>query len=472
MAISKAVDHRLGLQSLTQETEADRVPVEGRIPEWLSGDLVRVTPAQLDVGGTAFRHWFDGLAMLNKFSLRDGEASYANRFLDTETRRGAQRPGATTSALGGFAADPCRQIFRRLVTTFSPKPTDNTNVNLAQIGDEYIAMTEASIPVAFDRDTLATFGHRNPSPGQLTTAHPHVDPATGELINYASHIGRRSAYRIYGRAAGDEVRVIGEVPTAQVGYMHSFALTERHILLVEFPLVLQVFDLALGRRSFIDSFRWRPERGTRLLIIDRRDGRLKAEARTDAFFAFHHVNAFEDRDQLVLDMAAYRDSSVIDALYLEPLRAGGQNPVGELRRYRVPVAGGQVDVTPITSVGIELPRIDGARDGGRYRFAYGCGRRDAENAWFDQLIKVDTELGSVGTWYEPGCYPGEPVFVPDPSRDESEEDAGVLLSIVLDAARGTSFLLVLDARSMVEVARARAPHAITFGFHGDYFPCA
>lgn len=69
MAISRAVDHRLGFQSLTDEAAVDRLPVEGRMPEWLSGDLVRVTPAQLDIGGMSVRHWFDGLAMLNKFSL-------------------------------------------------------------------------------------------------------------------------------------------------------------------------------------------------------------------------------------------------------------------------------------------------------------------------------------------------------------------------------------------------------------------
>jgi carotenoid cleavage dioxygenase-like enzyme len=45
----------------------------------------------------------------------------------------------------------------------------------------------------------------------------------------------------------------------------------------------------------------------------------------------------------------------------------------------------------------------------------------------------------------------------------------VVLSVVLDAAAGTSFLLVLDAISFGEVARARVPHHIPFGFHGQYF---
>ena len=56
-------------------------------------------------------------------------------------------------------------------------------------------------------------------------------------------------------------------------------------------------------------------------------------------------------------------------------------------------------------------------------------------------------------------YPGEPIFVASP---EAREDYGAILSVVLD-------VLVLDAISFEEVARARAPHHIPFGFHGEHF---
>ena len=66
-----------------------------------------------------------------------------------------------------------------------------------------------------------------------------------------------------------------------------------------------------------------------------------------------------------------------------------------------------------------------------------------------------------------GLYPGEPVFVPAPNA--TAEDDGVLLSVVLDIANDVSFLLVLDAATLEEKARAEAPHAIPFHFHGNYF---
>src|SRR5262249_43550460 len=122
--------------------------------------------------------------------------------------------------------------------------------------------------VAFDPATLATLGGGDAAPGQVTTAHPHHDPAAGELVNYAAQMGPRSTYRVYTRRPGRPHRVLGQLPVSEPGYMHSFAMTARHVVLAEFPLVVNPLDLALGRRSFIESFRWRPERPTRFLVID------------------------------------------------------------------------------------------------------------------------------------------------------------------------------------------------------------
>jgi carotenoid cleavage dioxygenase-like enzyme len=113
---------------------------------------------------------------------------------------------------------------------------------------------------------------------------------------------------------------------------------------------------------------------------------------------------------------------------------------------------------------VELPRIDYARRNARdYVYAYFTG---SKGDWIDRLVKVDVRDGARREWSALDCYPGEPIFVRRPG-DESE-DGGVVLSVVLDAAAGRSFLLVLDAGSFEEQARAEAPHHIPFGFHGQY----
>ena len=88
-------------------------------------------------------------------------------------------------------------------------------------------------------------------------------------------------------------------------------------------------------------------------------------------------------------------------------------------------------------------------------------------AFLKRLVKIDVSDGSHVVWDEPDAWAGEPVFVPRPAA--GAEDDGVVLSVVLDVAAGASFLLVLDAQSFTEIARAQAPHHIPFGFHGQFF---
>ncbi len=118
-------------------------------------------------------HWFDGFAMLHRFGIADGEVSYANRFLQTRAYRAAQEKGEIVYS--EFATDPCRSLFARAMSIFSPKLTDNANVNLVKLGERYISMTETPIAVEFDGDTLETAGVAYKAPGMLTTAHPHLD---------------------------------------------------------------------------------------------------------------------------------------------------------------------------------------------------------------------------------------------------------------------------------------------------------
>ena len=130
--------------------------MSGELPAWLTGALVRVTPALLEVGDRRLDHWFDGLAMLNRFGFADGRVSYGSRFIESRSYEGAKR-GEWRG--GGFATDPCRSIFKRVQQIFSPELTDNPNVNLARIGERYIAMTETPLPIEFDPETLDTVGH-------------------------------------------------------------------------------------------------------------------------------------------------------------------------------------------------------------------------------------------------------------------------------------------------------------------------
>ncbi|HEX3609024.1 MAG TPA: carotenoid oxygenase family protein [Solirubrobacterales bacterium] len=459
-----------GFETLEAEVDIDSLAIEGSIPEWLSGTLLRNGPAKFEAGEQPLRHWFDGLAMLHRFSFAGGRVSYANRFLRSEAYRAAQDGRISYSE---FATDPCRSIFKRAATMFRPRLTDNCNVNLTRLGDEYIAMTETPLPVSFDPETLETLGVSFRSPGIHATAHPHHDPERGELVAYVTHFGPRSEYRVFAQRDRATQRRIASMRVAEPSYMHSFALTERYAILVAFPLVVNPLSLALSGRPFIENYRWKPEQGTRVLVFDREDGELRGEHMAEPRFSFHHVNAFERDGELVLDMVAYDDATIVDSLYIDRLRAASppETSLAKLLRYRVGLDSGGVREEELSDELLELPRIDYRERNGRpYRHVYAAGTRtDGEFPDFiDQLVKVDVEAGEVKRWSEPGSYPGEPVFVPAPRPDRAEDD-GVLLSVVLDGRSGSSYLLVLDAAGLEELGRARVPHHIPFGFHGQYF---
>src|SRR5439155_1518487 len=198
--------------------------------------------------------------------------------------------------------------------------------------------------------------------------------------------------------------------------------TERYAVLVEFPLKVNPLTLASGKRSFIESYRWQPDQGTRFLVIDRHDGGVKMEGTAEPFFSFHHVNAWEEGDDVVVDLIAYDDPGVIDRLYIDRLRSDpGQSP-NQLRRYRVTPGSDRVQGEVLLDRSTELPRIDYARVNARpYRVMYACGMRPEQPDWLNELVKFDVPDRSLRTWSEPGCYPGEPVFVGRPGRD-SEDD--------------------------------------------------
>jgi len=471
----KDTTYAKGFETQPDEVALDALEVSGAIPAWLTGTLVRNGPARYEVGNRTLNHWFDGLAMLHAFGFADGRVSYANRYLRSGAYRAATEDGRI--AYSEFATDPCRSVFARVQAMFSAADggvTPNANVNVVRLGERYLAMTETPLPVVFDPQTLDTLGVARdaaPPAGQHTTAHPHHDPERDEMVAYVVQFGGRSLYVLYAVGArSGKRRTIAKLPVSRPSYMHSFALTPRYAVLCEFPLVVNPLRLATRAKPFIANYQWDSDRPARFLVVDREKGELRGTFETDPFFCFHHINAFEDGESLVVDLCAYDDAEIIQALYLDRARdpEAVLSPV-EPRRYELDLERGAVRSRRLADVMFELPRIDYARHNGRpYRYAYASSMREPGGSGFlDQLVKLDVESGAFERWDEDGCYPGEPVFVREPGGDG--EDAGVLLSVVLDARSGTSFLLVLDASDLGEIGRAHVPQHVPFGFHGSYF---
>ena len=485
-SIGTNVDHRLGFSSLDRETTVEDVLVEGEIPSWLSGVLIRNGPGTWDAGRQKLKHWFDGLAMLHRFSFGNGKVSYSNRSLESPQRRYVEEHGKI--GYSEFATDPCRSIFKRLTTLFaSPEFGVNASVSVHELDGEMMALTETALPMQFDPETLEAAGvmefddDLNPL---TSTPHPHTDSLTGDYLNQSTFVSRESSYKIFRVTPSSRRReVIASLPAREPAYIHSFGQTENYVVLAEYPLVANFLKMVLAGKTYAENLQWKPDRPTKFHVIDKRNGTVAGAYEAEPFFCFHHVGAFEsgaNPTEVVVDLLAYPDDAVIRKFYLDVLRDPekdvGPAAAAELRRYRLPPVNREsslptVDYEVLADEPMELPRRNEERCSTRdYSYVYGIGlSRGAE--WTDQLVKACVKTGETRVWREENCYPGEPVFVPKPVSDpgKESEDSGVVLSVVLDARRGSSFLLVLDAESFGEHARARLSNHVPFGFHGGYF---
>jgi len=405
--------------------------------------------------------------MLHKFSFGGGRVSYQNKFLECRAYRAVQETGAMQYT--EFATDPCRDWFQRVQGFMTAKPTDSAKVSIGKIADRVMALGETPMQVQFDPQSLATVGVVDYDPGvlgRMTTAHPHHDgQGAYNLIVKFNAVSRYNFFRL-GADAGEKV---ASLPVRSPAYLHSFGMTPRYFIIAEYPFRVNPAVLLLWRRPYIENFEWQPAKGTRWLFVERATGKLAHVVRTEAMFAFHHVNAFDDGQGVVVDLVAYDDASIIEHYYLKRLALpDARIPLGRLRRYRFDLARATAEATTVNPTGLELPHIDYERYNMRAdrRFTYGIGVREGAADFYNQLVKIDGGSGRHQVWHAADSYPGEPVFVARPGA--AAEDDGVLLSVVLDAAAGNSYLLVLDAATLEEVGRATLPQPVTFGFHGTF----
>lgn len=460
------------LQDLDEETVIDFLPIWGSLPVWLQGTLIRNGPAKFHFGTQTISHWFDGLAMLHAFTFGQGEVSYRNKFLRSQAYTQTMEHG--NLRFMGFAQDPCPSIFKRLFTYYLPSLTpttilQNANVNVMRIAEHYVALTETPLPVRFDPHTLKTLGaldfHDSLCKANcFESAHPHHDRMRGEVINYQIEMGAHCLYSIYNVPdKGPAVRKpFFTMKSDKASYMHTFALTENYVVLVEFPLVLNPLDLLLKGGGYITQFKWEPSRNTRFHIIDRVQGVRIRSYETEAFFCFHHVNAYEEKDTVVVDLVKYPDPQIVF----------GSAPPEQIRcleRFRMDVREYSISHHTLAETLLELPRIYYQKyNGSPYRYVYGVGfKYPTSQKDCIPIIKVDVSNGLILEWKESGSLAGEPVFIPRPGG--ITEDDGVLLSVVINEMQGLSFLLILDAKDLREIARAEVPHLIPYGLHGMFF---
>lgn len=334
----------------------------------------------------------------------------------------------------------------------------------------------------------------------FATAHPHEED-DGSTYNLSVGYDRKDglAYLITmlppssgntdGEKPLDGGKVIATIPAShQQTYTHSFGMTKKYFIFIQQPLTVNLWKLAASRFvgwSILDTFTWNRTKRVNFVVISRETGEIILTVKAEPFFFFHVVNAYDYNEQIVVDICCYPDSEVFHQLYLEEIRTTQSTLnafTSQLRRYRLPIDLDRPEIVTLqkeesgfdyellSDICFDLPRINDKHNRLRHRYVYGACSTDNEinGLLLYKLIKVDVETKENLVWCEEGCLVSEPVFISAP--ESQEEDDGVVLSSVYDTTNDNSFLLVLDACTFTELARAEVPLRFAPSFHARFVP--
>lgn len=443
------------------ELDVDGLDVSGALPAGLEGTFLRIGPnPRFEPLGRY--HMFDGDGMLHSVTLDAAGARYRNRWIRTPALEAEERAGhALYGGLGELhVPDPAEVGDAGMIK-------NPANTNVVRHAGRHLALWEGGLPteVTAELDTVGPydFGGRLDS---AFTAHPRIDPRTGEMFAFA-YLPFPPYLRVYEVAADGTLARTVDVDLPASSVMHDFVMTEHHLVFVDSPLLFDVEGMLEGRAPF----RWDEDHGTRVGVMARGGDEVRWFEVEDGYVN-HFWNGWEDGDTITVSGSCTTGTEFTVGEGGAADEDGAEADPGRPTRITVDLVTGATTKEQLDDLGGDFPRINEAYAGVRSRFHTMGSCRGVPDAvgHFDTVTQYDDVAGTRVDWHAgPGTVVGEPVFAAHP--DGSAEDDGWLLCTVHDRATGATDLAVLDAHDVAAgpVARVHLPRRVPFGFHAAWF---
>ncbi|MFE2216205.1 carotenoid oxygenase family protein [Streptomyces canus] len=454
-----------------EEGEAFDLEIDGRLPDELNGALFRVgaNPMYRPKDPSRY-HWFEGDGMVHALFLRDGRASYRNRYVETV---GLQRERQEGRSLYGGFMNPSE--FPLPPGTF-PKNLANTHVTL--FDNRLLVFCEADVPHELRPDTLETVSQRYDFHGGFSgpplTAHHKIDPANGDILTFANRGGSVTWFRAdrHGQVLDLHAVDLG-VPT----FTHDYAVTTDYAIFLVNPAMVRFEHYLKGVPSTV----WEPETldACRWAVLHRRTGEVTWVEAPDSFTETHFLNAYQNGSKIVVD--GHRTPRFGPTWKeLESPPPGGdwnwwfKNIVATPWRWELDLATGKTTDSQVNDILGEFPRINDQRTGQRHRYGYYATTRGTGDWFIDGLAKHDYLTGETSMQTADGVLtsPSEPEFVPRPGA--TAEDDGWLLSTWWDPTTDRSEVIVQEAQDFTAapIARIKLNHRVPLTTHGSWSDAA
>lgn len=438
-----------------EEITADTLQVIGELPPDLSGMFVRngPNPQWAPIGKY---HWFDGDGMLHGVRIHNGQATYRNRYVRTSGWKIEHEAGK--AIWSGLLEPPQMDL------PYGPSKNAG-NTALVWHAGQFLALWEGGAPHNIKVPDLETIGEYTYN-GQLVspfTAHPKVDPITGEMM-FFGYSPFEPPYLQYS-VVSDEGKLVRTVPIdLPMGVMmHDFAITENYTIFMDLPLTFSMERVARGE----PLMKFERDRPSRFGIVPRYgDNNNIRWFETSPCYIFHTLNAYEERDEVVLIACRMNSTNV---LVIDDTQRNPDGDIPLLHQWRFNLKTGKVREERLDDVSGEFPRVNENLLGQKTRYGYIAQWGDSSQPLFDGLIKYDFSNGtSESHEFGEGRYGGEAIFAPRPNA--TAEDDGWLVTFVHDEAADTSELVVINAQdvSSEPVARVLIPQRVPYGFHAAW----
>jgi all-trans-8'-apo-beta-carotenal 15,15'-oxygenase len=183
---------------------------------------------------------------------------------------------------------------------------------------------------------------------------------------------------------------------------------------------------------------------------------------------FHHLNAWEEGEKLVVESIYYADFPSIGPDMDFRTVDFDLIPEGLLERCTIDLTSKTVRTERLSERCCEFAMVNPRHEGLQSQLAWmAVAEREVGNAPLQAIKKLNLTSGERRVWSAaPRGFVSEPVMVPRPGS--RTEDDGWVLTMVWNGARCATDLVILDAATMEEVGVIELPLALPYGLHGSW----
>lgn len=421
----------------------------GAIPSDLVGTYYRNGPNARFAPIGSYTYPLDGDGMVHAVRLRDGRATYWNRYVRTPSMAAEERAGR---ALWGGVMTPIMPSAELVGPKLAGQYKDLPDVNVMLHAGRLLALGESARPFeltdALDTVGPCYFGGKLP---KGITAHPKLDPVSGELVVFRyDMVAPFLTWAVIG-SNGLVTRAEEPIETDGPFMIHDFVITQRHLVLFVCPAR---FDF-----SNPEVLSWEPQRGTRIAVIARDGSAPVRWIQSEPFWVWHFANAFEETS------SDGTISITVDYPHWSWLPLGGPPATGGISRARLNPTAGAATFETIDDQITEFPRIDDRYVGqpNRYFHALSKDSTQGRGTW-NLLRRFDRKTGNVVQRNFGQTSINEAIFAP--SAGGTDENEGYLLAYAFDGDVTRLFILRASDIAAEPVAVLRLPQRVPSGLHG------